>query len=97
MVFSPTGDPLEKRHQPGWNSPHSWSSGPTPAESFLIPDFANLCYTVDQRRTPTMKNYRPQPQFGRKEKTTQSKPLGYRLRLVGGKLVTVPIGKGDKK
>ena len=44
-----------------------------------------------------MKNYRPKPQFGRKEKTTQSKPLGYRLRLVGGKLVRVPVGKGDKK
>jgi hypothetical protein len=40
-----------------------------------------------------MKNYRPKPQFGRKEK----KPLGYRLRLVGGKLVRVPVGKGDKK
>ncbi len=34
-----------------------------------------------------MKSYRPKPQFGRKEKTTQPKPLGYRLRLVGGKLV----------
>jgi hypothetical protein len=44
-----------------------------------------------------MKNFRPKPQFGRKEKTTQSKPLGYRLRLVGGKLVRVPVGKADKK
>ncbi len=44
-----------------------------------------------------MKNYRPKPQIGRKDKALQPKPLGYRLRLIGGKLVTVPVGKGDRK
>jgi hypothetical protein len=44
-----------------------------------------------------MKNYRPKPQFGRNDKTQPAKPLGYRLRLVGGKLVRVAVGKGDKK
>ena len=44
-----------------------------------------------------MKNYRPKPQIGRNDKTLQAKPLGYRLQLVGGKLVRVAVGKGDKK
>ena len=44
-----------------------------------------------------MKNYHPKPQIGRRDKSLPAKPLGYRLQLVGGKLVRVAIGRDDKK